>query len=166
VNALQSYVTRSMPATKTFSKLAVNLIKHGFAENFFSVVYYVATALARKDATSHLLSILLIGPGGGSCGAYATTPNPACSAHYGSQPAYTPQHRVGRAAARRSSAAAAKATSTAPGSTTTPSTGSAAKPSSPLSGVSRTVGSVPGTATTAVQQTGKALQNLVQYLLR
>ena len=37
-----------------------------------------------------MLAILLLAPDNGVCGNYATTPVPACSAHYGSQSAYAP----------------------------------------------------------------------------
>jgi hypothetical protein len=30
-------------------------------------------------------------PQNGTCGQYATSPTPGCSAHYGSQPAYAPE---------------------------------------------------------------------------
>ncbi|HUE28750.1 MAG TPA: hypothetical protein VMP89_18390, partial [Solirubrobacteraceae bacterium] len=67
------------------------LQRHGFFENFYSVMYYIAASLSRFDSTSHLLSLLLVAPQNGTCGRYATTPTPGCSAHYGSQPAYTPE---------------------------------------------------------------------------
>ena len=46
----------------------------------------------RKPPTSHLLSLLLVAPQNGACGRYATTATPGCSAHYGSQPTYSPEH--------------------------------------------------------------------------
>jgi ABC-type transporter Mla subunit MlaD len=93
---LGNYLQRSAASTAGFSKLIVNLIQHGFSENFFSVLYYVATALGKYDSHSHMLSTLLMFPGNGSCSNYATTPssNPACDAHYGTQSAFTPERKA------------------------------------------------------------------------
>ncbi len=90
VRTVRSYAAASLPGTQLFAKLASNLQQHGFVENFFGVVYYVAAGLARFDTTSHMLSILLVGAKNGLCGAYSTTPVAGCSAHFGSAPAYTP----------------------------------------------------------------------------
>ena len=155
VRSIAAYTKRSAANTALFSKLSVNLQAHGFAENFLSIFYYVASSLARFDGVSHLLSIQLIGPDNGQCGNYDSgAPIPACSAHYGSQPTYTPSHRRTRhpAAAHGNRAAAAR-----PGRGT-------AKPSIP--GAGRTVSSLAAEAAGATQTTDQSLQNLVNYLLK
>ena len=88
---IESYAHRSLPSTELASRLYRNLQRHGFVENFLSVVYYVATSLSRFDATSHMLPLLIIAPHNGACGRYATKPVAGCGAHYGSQPAYRPE---------------------------------------------------------------------------
>jgi ABC-type transporter Mla subunit MlaD len=88
---LENYARRSEPSTELTAKLYQNLQRHGFVEEFLSVAYYVGTSLARFDGTSHLLPLLLIAPHNARCGNYATKPVKACSAHYGSEPAYHPE---------------------------------------------------------------------------
>jgi hypothetical protein len=113
-----------------------------------------------------VLSALLIGPDNGLCSTYSSTPVAACSAHYGSQAAYTPA-RAHRAGARRSSAAAGQAASTTtPAGTQSGSNPAGSNPSSGAAGLGNTLSSLPATTTSTVQQTGKALQNLVNYLLK
>jgi ABC-type transporter Mla subunit MlaD len=90
LGALESYSRRSLPSTELTAKLYENLQQHGFVEEFLSTTYYVATSLARFDATSHLLPLLLVAPQNGKCGNYSTKPVPGCGAHYGSRPAYHP----------------------------------------------------------------------------
>jgi phospholipid/cholesterol/gamma-HCH transport system substrate-binding protein len=90
VRTLKRYADRSRSGTDLFARLSSNLQQHGFVENFLSIGYYVGAALSRFDSTSHMLPLLLIAPNNGSCGNYATTPVPGCSAHYGSQPPYRP----------------------------------------------------------------------------
>ena len=154
LRTIHAYTVRSMPSTALFTKLAENLQQHGFFEGFFSVVYYVTSALSRYTSNSHLLSILLEGPDNGQCGNYDTAaPVPACEAHYGSQPAYKPQ----RASHRRGSRRSAGTTTTSTTATTT----TASQTTTP----SQTTTTASGTST-AVQDTGKALQNLVSYLLK
>jgi phospholipid/cholesterol/gamma-HCH transport system substrate-binding protein len=159
IGTLAHYIKISKPATALFAKLSSNLQRHGFVENFFSVVYYVASSLSRYDSTSHMLSVLLVGPDNGTCGQYATTPVPACSAHYGSQPGYKPARaRRGRRAAP--AAGSGSAAATAPAATTTGST----QPQAPTA---RNHGiTLPAATTTTAQQTSHALQNLVNYLLK
>jgi ABC-type transporter Mla subunit MlaD len=101
VSALRSYADRSRAGTLLSARLFSNLQQHGFVENFLSLFYYVQASLARFDSTSHLLSILLISPDNGMCGNYATKPVPACSAHYGQEPAYTPSTTTKRGQALR-----------------------------------------------------------------
>jgi phospholipid/cholesterol/gamma-HCH transport system substrate-binding protein len=98
LDALLSYSRRSLANTELSGELYPNLQRHGFIEEFLAVTYYVAASLARFDSTSHILPLLLVAPNNGVCGNYATKPVSGCSAHYGSQPAYTPQ----RSAALRS----------------------------------------------------------------
>ncbi|HZU60431.1 MAG TPA: hypothetical protein VE983_05665, partial [Solirubrobacteraceae bacterium] len=88
---IAAYARRSLPSTELAARLYENLQRHGFVEEFLSVVYYVTASLARFDSTSHMLPLLLVGPHNGRCGQYATKPVPGCSAHYGSQPAYQPE---------------------------------------------------------------------------
>ncbi len=88
---LESYARRSEPSTELTARLYKNLQRHGFVEEFLSVAYYVGTSLARFDATSHLLPLLVVAPQNGRCGNYATKPVPGCTAHYGAQPAYHPE---------------------------------------------------------------------------
>jgi ABC-type transporter Mla subunit MlaD len=90
--AITAYSSRSKSSTLLTGRLYSNLQQHGFVENFYSVMYYIAASLSRFDSTSHLLSLLLVTPQNGTCSQYATTPTPGCSAHYGSQPAYIPEH--------------------------------------------------------------------------
>jgi ABC-type transporter Mla subunit MlaD len=92
VRTVNAYARRALPGTRLFARLASNLQRHGFLENFLSVVYYIQASLSREDATSHMLAILLVGAQNGTCGNYSTTPVPGCSAHFGQQPAYKPQN--------------------------------------------------------------------------
>lgn len=154
VDSIAAYVKRSQASTLLFSRLSVNLQAHGFVENFLSILYYVTASLARYDSTSHMLAILLVGPDNGQCGQYATTPVAACSAHYGSQPAYKPARKDAPAAARRSSAAAVRPRR----GTNTHQVAASSPPS-----LSSLTGGVPASS---VQQTGQTLQSLVNYLLR
>ena len=151
---LRKYTERSLPGTKLFAKLSANLERRGFVENFLSVTYYIAASLARFDSTSHLLSILLIGPDNGMCGNYSTTPVAACSAHYGYQPAYKPTHAASDQAAARGGTNAGTASRTgAPA-------GLPATPNPPAPAASSTA------ASAAVSQTSQNLRNLISYLLK
>jgi len=151
---LRKYTERSLPGTKLFAKLSANLQRRGFVENFLSVTYYIAASLARFDSTSHLLSILLIGPDNGMCGNYSTTPVAACSAHYGYQPAYKPTHAASDQAAARGGTNAGTASRTgAPA-------GLPATPNPPAPAASSTA------ASAAVSQTSQNLRNLISYLLK
>jgi ABC-type transporter Mla subunit MlaD len=177
---LRQYVQRSLPGTKLVARLFENLQQHGFTENLISLFYYVAASLSRFDSTSHLLSVLLIGPGGGSCGNYATTPVAGCSAHYGSGPRYKPSksHAAAthRSAAERrpasgarsgkSPAAAAPTPSAAsPGSSGSPaSSGAAQIISGLLSGTQPTTGTTGATGSSGAQSS--ALQSLLNYLVK
>jgi phospholipid/cholesterol/gamma-HCH transport system substrate-binding protein len=175
VKTLRRYTDRSLPSTLLFARLAKNLQQHGFVENFLSVTYYIAASLARFDGISHLLSILLVGAHNGICTPYATKPVPGCSAHYGSNPAYTPARTSTRVAPRRASNCAggqqlcargtAHAQTTSPsgraqqsGGGSTPSTGSLTSPGGGAA--------TPPPANNPVQQTVQTLQNLVGYLLK
>jgi ABC-type transporter Mla subunit MlaD len=89
---LEAYAHRSLGSTELSARLYKNLQQHGFVEEFLSVAYYIGTSLSRFDSTSHLLPLLLVAPNNGKCGRYATKPVPGCGAHYGSQPAYHPEH--------------------------------------------------------------------------
>jgi virulence factor Mce-like protein len=178
---LVSYTDRSLPGTKLFARVSSNLQRHGFMESFLSVMYGIATSLSRHDADSHLLSILLEGPGRGACGNYATTPVPGCSAHFGSQPAFTPSSRsttsstarqarssAGGASARSARHAKPSGGSPAPGST--PSTQGSSR--SPQGSTPSAQGSTPsqGSSSQGSSSQGstssQTLQNLVQYLLK
>lgn len=91
LDTLLAYARRSLPSTELAGALYPNLQRHGFIEEFLSVVYYVGASLARFDSTSHILPLLIVAPNNGTCGNYATKPVAGCSAHYGSQPAYQPE---------------------------------------------------------------------------
>ncbi|HET9104970.1 MAG TPA: MlaD family protein [Solirubrobacteraceae bacterium] len=90
LTTIRGYADRSKASTLLTGTLLPELQRRGFFENFLSVFYYIGAALAREDATSHLLSIAVLAPANGACGNYATTPVAGCSAHYGSARAYTP----------------------------------------------------------------------------
>ncbi len=138
VSTLSIYTKRSLPDTQLFAKLTSNLQQHGFVESFLNVAYSVAASLSRHDATSHLLSTLLVSPNNGACSNYAPKPVAGCSAHYGSQPAYTPASAADR------SAGSAGALTAAP----------------PIAGPGS--GARPGSS----GQRAGTLQNLVNFLLR
>jgi virulence factor Mce-like protein len=180
VKTIRAYGQRSLANTKLFARLSSNLQRRGLVENFLSVTYYIAASLARFDATSHLLSILLVGANNGLCGNYATKPMSGCEAHFAKQAGSTQSS----AAASRSTAAtkraqrAAKAGGT-PGAASgsgTPAPGPSAPsspntPSAPSSGGSSTSAAPPAPAggggqTNPVQQTVQTLQSLTQYLLK
>jgi ABC-type transporter Mla subunit MlaD len=95
IDAVANYAQRSLGSTELTSQLYKNLQRHGFSEYFLSVIYYVATSLARFDGTSHVLPLMLMAPDGGRCGNYATKPIAACTAHYGSHPPYHPEQPHG-----------------------------------------------------------------------
>ncbi len=167
VRTVRSYAAASLPGTQLFARLASNLQRHGFVENFLGITYYIGASLARFDSTSHMLGILLVGAKNGLCGAYSTTPVAGCSAHYGSAPAYQPASapssrthtgrlRAGSGGARqpaRSAPAQPVSAGAQPSASAPP--GAAAAAPAPASG-----------STGAVQQTANTLQSLVNYLLR
>jgi virulence factor Mce-like protein len=185
VREINRYLKASGPTTASFAKLVVNLLQHGFAENFLQVVYYVAGALAHEDATAHQLSALLMFPNNGSCANYATTVVAGCQSHYGSQPAFTPARRGHRrSAARRAAAPRAGALSTAPatgsagtGVGTATGGGLASLPSQLASGINQVIGTVSGTVRGLTGATGGGaggpaaqsgpggLQHLLNFLL-
>ncbi len=189
VTTVRQYTQASLPSTKLFAQLASNLQQHGFVENFLSVTYYITAALSRFDTNSHLLSILLIGPNNGACGVFATKPVAGCSAHYGSQPAYTPvqpkasadnapRARAGATTTKatpRGAACAGTASCTrgAPqrqqrpqGATATPTAPSqtTSTQSTPTPAPTSGSGSPPSGGST--QSASQSLQSLVQYLLK
>jgi ABC-type transporter Mla subunit MlaD len=108
LGVVRTYLQRSLPETQLFAKLASNLQRHGFIENFLSVAYEIGASLAREDATSHLLGILLVGPNNGLCSTFATKPVAGCSAHFGAQPAYKPVRAIARSTGRRAAAKSAR----------------------------------------------------------
>ncbi len=132
IATISNYLKASQGSTANFSKLLVNLLQHGFSENFFSVLYYTATALAKEDSNSHMLSSLLIFPGNGLCASYATTPstNSACNAHF-DQASYTPERTKDQKSQR--SAAKTKATTKTSSSDTTTTTPAATSSPAPAS---------------------------------
>jgi ABC-type transporter Mla subunit MlaD len=186
---LRGYADRSKSGTLLTARLFENLQQHGFVENFLSVMYYIGASLSRYDSTSHMLSILLISPDNGLCGNYATTPVPACSAHYGKQAAFTPAKKaaaslVASAPKSRKSANTRKPTTRAqptaaqpaqPGQPTTGTTGAAKPGQDPLNLGGTTAAAKAAAAAAAKaaastvsdpQQSGPSLQSLVNYLLK
>jgi ABC-type transporter Mla subunit MlaD len=186
VKTLRQYTTRSRAGTKLVARLFENLQQHGFTENLISLFYYVAASLARYDSTSHLLSVLLIGPDNGVCGNYATTPIAACNAHYGSGTPYKPEPATARAAShsarshartsgKRSKGAGTGSTPTAPatGGTGSATQGGAAQIIQKLLGGlpgSGTSGATGATGATGSGESGgtssSALQGLLNYLIK
>jgi virulence factor Mce-like protein len=90
VGTIERYLQQSRPTTEQIGTLFSNLQRHGFVENFLGLVYYLAALTARYDTVGHLGVAYLISPDDGVCNLYATKPVAGCSAHYGSEPAYTP----------------------------------------------------------------------------
>jgi ABC-type transporter Mla subunit MlaD len=173
---LNTYTRRSAASTASFAKLSLNLVEHGFSENFFSVIYYVTGALSRYDSTSHLLSLLLVDPDHGACATYdSSAPIPGCSAHYGGAAAYTPQPDVRRATTRRHSRSNPRRSSTAGNASGSAASGAATTATSPslagaASGPATTVSTIASSAasraTSGSGQGSQALQNLVNYLFK
>jgi ABC-type transporter Mla subunit MlaD len=143
LTTLRRYADRSKSGTALTGRLFRNLQQHGFVENFLSIMYYIGASLSRFDATSHMLAILLISPDNGACGNYAVTPVPACSAHYGQQPAFP-------AAASRGSSVAQRPGASSQGGSSVMSPAQTSPPSNPG----------------APQQSAASLQNLVNYLIK
>ena len=168
---LRSYTARSLPGTKLVARLFENLQQHGFVENLLSVFYYVQASLARFDQTSHLLSVLLIGPQNGVCGNYATTPVAACSAHYGTGPKYTPSKALARQAQSRGSRAHAAKRSTRISTAAAPATSAPTPAQTSTTPQPGNVGSkvlsqlLQGTKQTTAS-TSQTLQNLLNYLVK
>lgn len=176
---LRSYTARSLPGTKVVARLFENLQQHGFVENLLGVFYYVGASLARFDSTSHLLSVLLIGPQNGVCGSYATMPVAGCSAHYGSGSKYTPSKSAANAAPdtgkanKRATARHAQSTTT-PTTTTTTTTTPAPTTTTPSGGTGATgtvskllnqlLGGSQSTSTTPGNS--QSLQSLLNYLVK
>jgi ABC-type transporter Mla subunit MlaD len=166
VKEINNYLQVSKSTTAQFSKLAKNLQQHGFFEGFFSVVYYVTAALSRYTSNGHLLSILLVDPNNGACSSYATKPVAGCSAHYGSQPAYTPARRGHRAGKTSSSTPSTAQPGSSTGQQPGSGQGSTGQTSTGQSTSTTPAPSPASGASSAVQKTGQALQNLVNYLLK
>ncbi len=173
VSELATYTSKSLPGTLQFARLATNLQAHGFVENFLSIVYYIQAAVSRFDKTSHLLSILLIGPQNGACGTYTAKPLAGCSAHYfdDSSPKYKaqsaaldtatalrpasttscPRRGRGCAAGRAAGRAAVPASRSASGSAPAPQTSSSSSGSGP------SAPAVSGPVAAAAQQAAAAV---------
>ncbi len=145
IATIANYLKASKSSTASFSKLVVNLLQHGFSEDFLSVLYYTATALGKEDTSSHMLSSLLLFPGNGLCASYATTPstNPDCNAHF-DQASYTPD----RAKRQKRQSAGTRTTTTTTTTTTQTTTTPAATSSQPASSPTPTsTSSAPATST-------------------
>lgn len=171
-NTLRAYAARSLPGTLLFARLASNLQRHGFVENFLGITYYIAASLARFDATSHMLSILLVGARNGTCGNYSTTPVPGCSAHYGTNPAYKPQKAASAAGVGGGTSGTAARTRGGPSPPGLPSSRTGARASGPSGSGSQGGGGSPsdggaGSAQSATPAPGPAqnLNSLIHYLL-
>ncbi len=178
VATLRNYTHRSLPGTQNFARLAENLQQHGFVENFLSITYYISSALARFDKTSHLLAILLVGAHNGACTPYATRPVAGCSAHYGQQPAYKPVSARARGRGslcggghglcpRHASGRQPQPPNTlgAPQGGGQSGTGSSA-PSTTATTTTTTTTTTSTTTPSPIQQTAQTLQSLVGYLLK
>jgi ABC-type transporter Mla subunit MlaD len=164
VSTLRAYTKRSLPGTQLFARLAENLQQHGFVENFLKVTYSIGASLARFDSTSHMLSILLVGPKNGMCGNYATKPVPGCSAHYGQQPAYKPSRsRPARPAATRRARPPARGARRVP---SPPRAVAGKRGRHPGAVLPPAVQQIAASAPAAVGQSAQTLQSLVNYLLR
>jgi phospholipid/cholesterol/gamma-HCH transport system substrate-binding protein len=175
VEALRNYTHRSLPGSQLFARLTSNLQQHGFVENFLSITYYIAASLSRFDQVSHLLPLLLVGADNGACGVFATKPIAACSAHYGSQPAFTPVPTAVAAQAARRGLLGASATRSTPRASSCPAAHrpcargvsrrqqppTSATPSSPAS-TSTTTTTTSSTSTSSLPT--QPLQNLFNYL--
>jgi phospholipid/cholesterol/gamma-HCH transport system substrate-binding protein len=175
VSTLRSYADRSLSGTALVAKLFENLQQHGFVENFLSLPYYISASLARFDSTSHLLALLLVGADNGLCGMYATTPIPACSAHYGSQPTYKSSPQLDRASTgSQFGASASRTAKKKPASTSTTvsspsaagSTASSTSTSSASSAPAAAPAAPPSAGSGSTQQSLQTLQNLVNFLLK
>jgi ABC-type transporter Mla subunit MlaD len=157
--ALRNYTTASMAKTKLSGRLFTSLQQAGFGENFLGIVYYVASSLARFDATSHMLSFATVNLS--NCINYATTPVPGCSANYGaaSSSAVARSARGAGTRARQPSSVGSSSRASAPAtgapSSGTQSTHRAAQPPATAPSPSPPAGGV-----------GSALQNLVDFLLK
>jgi virulence factor Mce-like protein len=178
---LRQYTARSLPGTKLVARLFMNLQQHGFTESLVSLFYYVAASLARYDSTSHLLSVLLIGPDNGICGNYATTPVAACNAHYGSGNSFKPS-AVHKAATHRSEtrhrpasrgrSAATTPPATAPASTAAPTGSTGSTGPAGASGAAQIISTLLGGTQPSTGSTGgsgassSALQSLLNYLVK
>jgi ABC-type transporter Mla subunit MlaD len=161
VKTLRSYTAKSLPGTELTGRLFANLQQHGLVENLLSIFYYVSAALARFDSTSHMLSVLLIGPDDALCGSYATTPVAVCSAHYGSAAKFTPSSRLAQQA-QGPTHSTATAAPTPNGATTTT---TATTPAAPTGASDTPVPPTPSTTTTGTGLS-QTLQNLLNFLTK
>jgi ABC-type transporter Mla subunit MlaD len=192
LKTLRGYADRSKSGTLLTARLVENLQQHGFIENFLSVTYYIGASLARYDTTSHMLAILLISPDNGLCGNYATTPVPACSAHYGKQSPFTPAAANAKPAAKVTTRSAAQhrtadrhqptgANPTSPSAPVAPSpatpaaspaTGGPPNPLSPAAALAAAEAAAKAAVNAAAgaagdpRQNGQSLQSLANYLLK
>ncbi len=172
VKALRRYTTASLAKTELSGRLFTSLQQAGFGENFLGIVYYVTAAIARYDATSHLLAFALENINGGACIPYATTPVPGCEANYGSAPASAVRHaRVGSASAKAPASVGSALHASAPTAATPHRSTQATAPASPQPAAPvspSATPSQPGTSTTTTPSSGgspNSLQNLLNYLL-
>ncbi len=144
VGLIKNYLHRSLASTIQIGKLFQSLQRHGFTENFLSIVYYGAALFARFDANSHIGVAYLQDPGTGFCETYATTPVPGCDRHYGSGPAFV----GGRARAGTGSASNGR------------SGGAVTHATDPTASAS------PQTTPSAPAPPSNALQSLINFLLK
>jgi ABC-type transporter Mla subunit MlaD len=157
--ALRSYTTKSLSKTKLSGKLFTSLQQAGFGENFLGIVYYVASALARFDSVSHMLSFATVNLG--PCLSYATTPVAGCGANYGSSPA--PISFLSRRA-HRTTATQVKPSGQARAST--PTGGGAAPAQQRQASAPSQPQSTPQQPQQPAPPQGNVLQNLINFLLR
>jgi len=166
IKEVRSYSHNSLASTKLTGQLFTNLQQKGFVENFLSIFYYLAAAMSRFDATSHMLGFALLAPNNGTCTLYATTPVAGCSSNFGGASAPSiAGGSAGRKVTPRSSSTGASpsrpATPRAPSASSTQKTVTTPQ-SVPSSGSGAT--SPPPSSGTG--QSAVTLQNLLNYLIK
>lgn len=79
VGQLREFASIAVPVGELLDKTLVSLRDQGFVEGLLRFTYFGTAAIARFDATSHLIGSYIFPT---PCSNYSTTPVPGCSARY------------------------------------------------------------------------------------
>ena len=148
---LATFAKDGVPVASLLGTLFTNMQERGFVEGLNSFPYYVGSSLSRFDATSHLSASNFLTS---LCGGSDESQYPGCTARYGTPVAPASAQLRSRGRANRSAGVPARKPAQ-------PGTSASGQSSNPVPGAGSPAAPVPSPT-----QTAKALQNLIDYLLK